>query len=146
MRSILLLTGLLVSGCAGPRFVEVDRSGAVVAIPANTNTWPTYHRDKLDAMLRERFPNGYEIVSEEEVVTGSVAHTRAHTQMREPPRLMLAGAEDTTRGTRHGEHSAAAFSGISLPLGQAQQHTQETTTYRDVSEWRVHVRAKSNGA
>ena len=55
---LVVVTLALAAGCASPRFVEVNRETAVVALPSNTNTWPCYYRDKAAKMLQERFPGG----------------------------------------------------------------------------------------
>ncbi|MFQ3592984.1 MAG: hypothetical protein SNJ82_07305, partial [Gemmataceae bacterium] len=39
----------------------------VVAIPANTNHWPSYHREEAHRLMRLVCPNGYTILHEEEV-------------------------------------------------------------------------------
>jgi hypothetical protein len=59
-----------VSGCAGARLVRETSSGGVVAIPAKTNSWPTYYEDSARKLMAQKCPNGYTIVSAEEVVVG----------------------------------------------------------------------------
>jgi hypothetical protein len=57
----------LVCGCAATaRFVVVEPAGGSVAIFRNTPA----HRQKAEALMRQKCPGGYVIVREEEVVTG----------------------------------------------------------------------------
>jgi hypothetical protein len=130
-------------GCGSARFVQADSGGGVVAIPHNTNCWPTYYRDKADALLRQRFPGGYDIEREEEVVTGTVAHTNSQTKTDEKPTLLLAGANGTSEKTsRDGTRFSDVLGGLAVPLGQTEQKTEQTTTYRNLTEYHIHVRAR----
>lgn len=119
---LLMLPGSL-GGCASARFIQVEREGGVIALPENSNVWPTYYRDKAAAMMREKCPSGYEIVREEEVVTGQTAQVNTQTTTTPPPDLVLGGV-------------------VAIPMGEAEHHTQQTTQYRDMTEWRIHYRAK----
>jgi len=57
----------LLVGCMAPaRFVVVEPKGGAVAIFRNT---PAY-REKAAALMQQKCPGGYDIVREEEVVTG----------------------------------------------------------------------------
>jgi hypothetical protein len=130
-RSIFLSVLLAVSaGCAGPRFMEVDTSGGVLAMPDNTNSWPCYYRDSADKMLKSRFPNGYTIVKEEEVVVGVSSQTTGQTQTERPPSMVVGGSS-----------KPGGFAGVAVPLGQTRQTHEETTTYHAQTEWRMVVRA-----
>lgn len=133
----------LLSGCAGPRVVKSDQTGGVVAIPTNSNSWPGYYRTKAEEMIRQRCPNGYEIVSEQEVVTGQRAHTNVQTDTKEAPTVMLGGKDSTEKTDKKGNKSKdSTFAGLAVPVGETRQTTQQTTTYSDVTEYRIEYRAK----
>lgn len=121
--AVLILLSWLLAGCASARFIQVDQGGGVIAIPENSNVWPTYYRDKAEALLREKCPRGFDIVREEEVVTGQVAHTDTKTTNSPPPGVLVGGV-------------------LAVPLGESEQQVQQTTHYRDQTEWRIHFRAK----
>jgi hypothetical protein len=141
--SACALTVVLLAGCASPRFVQVDGQGGIVALPENSNVWPTYHRDKAEAMISKRCRNGYVIVREEEVATGSVAHTNSQTDTREAPALLLGGANGTSEKTgKNGERHSSTFGGVAIPIGEQQRLTRQTTTVRDVTEWRIYYQSK----
>ena len=63
-----LLVGL--GGCASARYVAVDADGGIVAIPNNTNCWPTYNRKAAEELMRQKCPQGYVIDREGEAVVG----------------------------------------------------------------------------
>ena len=130
------------TGCAAPRFVQVNAEGGVVALPSNTNHWPTYYRDKAEAMMRQKCPNGYEVVHEAEAVVGQVTHTHAQTDTQQAPTLLVGGGSGTAEKTRRGERHADSFGGFALPLGETQQTTQASTTSQNITEWRIQYRAK----
>lgn len=67
---LLLAHGLLllsaVCGCGpGVHFVRQTPEGGVVALPANSNHWPTYYRNQAVELMRQKCPNGYKIDGEE---------------------------------------------------------------------------------
>jgi hypothetical protein len=137
--SVLVVCAVVVlSGCSTARFVQVGQDGGVVAISNNSNRWPTYNRDRAMALIKEKCPNGYEIVAEEEVVTGQVAHTNSTTNTQEAPAVVLGGANSSNGSSR----SSGSFGSIAIPVGTAQQDTVQTTSYSDVTEWRITYRAK----
>src|SRR5688500_5302813 len=96
-RPIVCLLGMasaaMLVGCATARHVEMRPDGGVVAIPANSNAWPYYHRDKAIALIERDAPNGYEIVHEEEAVARKVTHVTTHRKAQPAPALVLHGAE-----------------------------------------------------
>ena len=105
--SALLVFGL---GCANARMVEMSgNGGGVVAIPENTNSWPSRNRHHAEELMKQRCPTGYEIDYEREVVVGQVAHTNIETD----------------------QHSKL------LGLGPARTDTRQTTSYVDQKEWRI---------
>lgn len=132
----------LIAGCAKARFVQVDQGYGVVAIPANTNSWPNYYRDQAEALIRQKCPNGYEVVHEEESVTGQVVHTDTRSEVRPPPTLGIGGVDGESGKGKSGDHSSGMFAGVAIPLGNAEEKTKQTTHVSDVTEWRIHYRAK----
>jgi hypothetical protein len=69
---ILLLGGL--SGCAtseSVRYVYQDKSFGVIGMPENTDRWPNHYHRRAEKLMKEHFPEGYEIVRAEEVTEGS---------------------------------------------------------------------------
>jgi hypothetical protein len=129
---IVVLVGCAgVLGCSGtPHFLEVDTGGGVLAMPSNSNSWPGYYRDNADKMLKSRFPNGYTIVKEEEVVVGVSSSTTGQTQTDRPPSMLVGGSS-----------KPGGFAGVAVPLGQTHTTHEETTTYHAQTEWHMVVRA-----
>ena len=70
-------------GCASGRYVAKQPDGGIVAIPANTNSWPSYNRDHAHDLMRAHFPAGYVIEKEEEVVTGTQTKTNNSVKTKE---------------------------------------------------------------
>jgi hypothetical protein len=70
-----LLAGVT-SACASARFVVVEPGGGSVAIFRNT---PAY-REKALALISAQCPGGYDIVREEEVVTGETVTRERSTE------------------------------------------------------------------
>lgn len=69
---ILLVGGL--SGCAtteSVRYVYQDKSFGVIGMPENTDRWPTHYHRRAEKLMKEHFPEGFEIVRAEEVTEGS---------------------------------------------------------------------------
>ena len=61
------------SGCVhtdGVRYVYQDRDFGVVAMPENTDCWPTHYRRKGEKLMDAHFSEGHEIVRAEEVIEG----------------------------------------------------------------------------
>ena len=71
--ALLSLAVLLQFGCAARQVMKEPDYG-VVAIPQNSNRWPTKYRDKADELMVQHFPAGYQILREEEVVVGQTTH------------------------------------------------------------------------
>lgn len=137
---MLGLIGL--TGCASARYVQVDQEGGIVAIPSNSNVWPSYHRDKAEALMRQKCPNGYVIEREEEAVTGTVAHTSGQTNTRETPTLLLGGTEGRTEKKGRHERSSETVGALAIPLGEVAQTSEHSTTYHNLTEWRIYYRTK----
>lgn len=70
--SLLLAVGVMtgLSGCATARYVERHAEGGVVAIPENSNHWPTYYRQAALDLITQHVGPHYEILEEREVVVG----------------------------------------------------------------------------
>lgn len=64
--SFFVLVGIL-SGCAQVRIIESSSDAGVIAIPSNSNQWPTYYRNRAEVLMDRQFPDGYTIVNEQEV-------------------------------------------------------------------------------
>ena len=142
MLALFLGNAALSSGCCAARTVLTRPDGGVVAIPNNSNAWPWYHRDKALALIKQQCPNGYEIVHEDEVVTGQVAHTNSNTSTNQTPAVVLGGANGNSSTRNGSSRTSDTFAAVALPVGETQQQTVQTTQYRDVTEWRITYRAK----
>ncbi len=118
--ALLLAAGL--AGCAQPRFVAQDPEGGVIAMPSNTDYWPTHFRTKAEAMMARKCPQGYQIEHEEEVVVGQSTTGResTDTQTRDIP-----GRKNRS----------------DLQLTTAETTRSQTT--RDLTEYRITFRAKT---
>jgi hypothetical protein len=139
---LVALSGLAaLAGCANARYVQTDQGSGVVAMPANTNCWPTYYRDHAEALIRQKCPAGYEVVCEKEEVVGQVAHTHTETETNPSPTLNFGGGK--TEG--NSERGSSTFAGVAVPLGKTEEKSRQTTNTQDVSEWRIYYRAKSPG-
>ena len=101
-------------GCANARYVECSAGDGVVAIPANTNSWPNYYRNHAEELMRQKCPDGYEIVHEGEAVTGQT--------------------HDTDTGIIRD----------SFPMGPSEQHIHQQTRVTDITEWRIIYPPRSN--
>ena len=117
MQRMLALAGLVLAlaaqaGCNARQVLKEPAYG-VVSIPQNSNAWPMRYRDKADEVMQKHFPDGYEIVREEEVVVGQ--QTRVN--------------EDEERA------DVAIIDGV-LSVGATERRTTATTT--DVTEYHIH--------
>jgi hypothetical protein len=124
VRSARLAAALLTfgpGGCASPHWVARDPNGGIVAIPANSNYWPTYYRNQADEMMRQVCSQGYVIDHEEQVTVGQTTTTQRNTDTH---------AYDLTS-----KRSPA-------PLTLASHNTTETTTTSDVNEYQITFHAK----
>ena len=111
------------AGCAAPAtFVEKKPDQGVVAIPANTNTWPSYNRREALALIQQHVGPNYEIVGERLFVKGQVTHNNQQVNTEQ------------TANRRH----------PNLP-GERQTVTSTSTT-NDVTEWHIAYRRKAGPA
>ena len=112
MLAVLSLAAAAQMGCAARQVLKEPDYG-IVAIPRNTNHWPSHYRDKADEVMREHFPGGYVIVREEEVVTGQ-----------------------TTRYDEDEERADVELIDGVLSIGSTERSGSATTT--DVTEYHIH--------
>jgi hypothetical protein len=126
MKRLLVLAAALTaatgSGCANARYVQKATDEGVVAIPSNTDSWPEYYRTKALGLITAHVGPDYEIVREDEVVTG---HTTVNQQ-------------DTKR--------EATFNGSIPFLPAEKQMTTTTTTQVPQKEWQIHYRKRAASA
>src|SRR5207244_3199008 len=99
--AVLLALGL--TGCAGPRFVSQDQFGGVIAMPSNSDDWPTHYRTKAEQMMARKCPQGYVVVHEEEVIVGqsTVGRDDSDTRTRDIPGRHHSDLEVTSTETTH---------------------------------------------
>ncbi len=108
-----LVLSIALSGCAAARYVMKDGDSGVVAIPMNSNSWPSHHRERAEKLMSEHFPAGYYIEREEEAVVGQ------NTTFK----------EDSDGGTvKLGK----------FEIGKGNRSGTETTTNQ--TEWRIYYR------
>jgi len=108
-----LAVALQGSGCVGARLVELSADGGVVAIPTNTNCWPTYFHKAAEELMQKQCPEGYVIDHEQEAVVG----------------------HHTTENTVGNNNSLA-----SAVFGLGQE--TKTVESRDYYEWHIYFRRK----
>jgi hypothetical protein len=104
---------LALAGCTNARLVSTDATGGCVAVPNNSNVWPTFYHDQALALIRQSCPDGYAIDHEEEAVVGQTVHA-------------------TTSTDKAGSPLAAA-----VGLAPAQDQVNTTTTSTNQTEWRI---------
>ena len=107
-------------GCMNAKIIERDplAKRAVVAVPDNTNSWPSRNRRHAEELMAKEFPGGYVIEKEQYVVTGQITHTSTNTERHGVPVLSAVG------------------------LGPTFEDQATTTKAEDVKEWRIWFRAK----
>ena len=123
VRSILLaaVAAVGLTGCAGggARYVAKQADGGVVAIPADTDAWPTHYRKKAEELMARHVGPDFEVVSEGEVVTGQSTNHDQKVQ------------RDKTFNTTN-------------PFLPAEKDTiNTTTTTRDITEYHITYRRRS---
>lgn len=113
-----LACAVALTGCGGARYVSVEDSGGIVAIPRNTDTWPEHYRAKADELMLKKCPQGYVIDHEEEVVTGTTQRTHTNTNTTGDPTL------------------------AALHIAPVKHETEQSTDYVNHTEWRIWFHAK----
>ncbi len=115
----LCLPVVLGIGCNHARLVQrSENGGGVVAIPDNTDSWPSRNMRRAKDLMAKQCPGGYVIEREQEVVTGQVTQTNTNTNRHGVPVLSAVG------------------------LGPTYEDQQTTVSATDVKEWRIWFRPK----
>jgi hypothetical protein len=116
---IFFIVPLILTGCGtSARYVVKENDGGIVSIPSNSNSWPGYNRREAEKLMMNHFPDGYEVVREEEAVVGQTSSTNVQ-ESRSPivvGNKAIPGLETTS--------------------------TNATTSVRDHTEWRIYYRHK----
>ena len=73
----------VLSGCSTAHYVQKNNDGGIIAVGNSSNDWPTYNRNKAIDLIVKHVGPDYEIVKEEETVTGQV--TRADQHVNQVP-------------------------------------------------------------
>ncbi len=117
--SAVVLALAAAGGCAAPaKYVEKRGNSGIVAIPDNTDVWPTHNRREALALIQKHVGYNYEIVEERAVVVGQSTHNNQQVN-----------TEDTFNRE--------------IPFLPAQKQTiSNTTTQRDITEWQIVYRRK----
>lgn len=76
---VLALVVLLATGCTHARYVMKDQWGGVVAIPSNSNNWPSFNRKHAEELIARQCPQGFVIEGESEVVVGQESQVQTAT-------------------------------------------------------------------
>jgi len=127
-------------GCASSaRLVKWDQDGGIVAIPSNTNYWPNRYREQAEDLMQKKCPKGYEIVREEEVAVGQTARTHTDTDTQTPPAFLVGG--DQSSNSKNGKTNSSGAA-MAVPLGETRAVSDRTTTYQDITEYRIWFRPK----
>lgn len=63
---------LACSGCQSARYVSRESETGVIAVSIDQTTWLPQSRLTAEKMMATHFPDGYEVIKEEEVVLGEV--------------------------------------------------------------------------
>jgi hypothetical protein len=123
MAGALCALAVISCGCAGTaRLVSLDSGGGVVAVPENSNRWPSFYRKQAEELMKANCPDGYTIVKEEEVVVGQTQHTHTTTDRSGSPLL------------------------AALHIDPINENSNQTTSYEDRKEWRIYYQAKGVSA
>jgi len=69
----LLNSACCLGGCSQVRLVQETADGGVVAIPNNTNQWPTYYRNRAENLMKRKCPEGYVVVGEQDAIDNPAA-------------------------------------------------------------------------
>lgn len=128
MRIVLGVVLLLSYGCASARYVTKGPNEGLVAMPCDNEA----NRRKAKELMANHFPDGYEIVFEEEAPIGTVTHV--HKETRDD------GIELASFGQDPESEDYAALK-VNLP-GMSHRRTDTTYTTEDKTEWRIHYRRK----
>jgi len=114
------------SGCASPaKDISFDPATGtgVVAIPDNTDVWPTYNRSQALALIQSRVGPDFEIIEEQTVVIGQ-----------------------TTSNDRQVNTQTPSERKRILPTEIEMKFIRDMTTTRDLTEYRIAYRRKPMAA
>ncbi len=114
MRYYAWMVGLLtltMVGCANARLVSSTPTGGIVAVPDNTDSWPSHNMTKARELMSQQCPGGYSIVKQEEVVVG----------------------QTTTNNTQRDTNAVPITKGLTA----TQSTTRDTTQVQNQTEWRI---------
>ena len=87
-------------------------------MPDDTNRWPHYYHNQAVELIKKHIGPDYEIVKEEQVVTGQVTHNDQNVEREEHPSILPWKSTETER-------------------------VQNTATTTDVTEWRITYRKRT---
>src|SRR5689334_20378228 len=125
MKRLLVLVAAVATalsvGCANARYVQKMGDEGIVAIPNNTDAWPSYNRTEACRLIEQHVGQAYEIVEEKEVVTGTATTNNQNTNRE------------------------ATFNPDVPFLPAERQTTTTTTTSRNLTEYQIHYRKKVGG-
>lgn len=125
MRRFLVLAAAVTTassvGCANARYVQKIEDEGVVAVPVNSDAWPSYNRTSALKLIEQHVGPAYEIVEEREVKTGTATTNTQNTNR-----------EQTF-------NSEVPF------LPAEKRTTTSTTTASDIKEYHIHYRRKAGG-
>lgn len=116
--AVAVVAGL--SGCSSSaRYIERSGDSGVVAIPADTDVWPTYHRRNALALIEKHVGPNFEIIGGREVATGTATTNHQNT------------------------NNEQTFNNSNPFLPATKQTTTTTTTTRDLKEYHIAYRMKA---
>ncbi|HET6574785.1 MAG TPA: hypothetical protein VFG68_14365, partial [Fimbriiglobus sp.] len=125
MRRFLALAAAVAAastvGCANARYVQKIEDEGVVAIPVNSDTWPSYNRTSALKLIEQHVGSAYEIVEEREIKTG------------------------TTTSNVQNTRNEQTFNSEVPFLPAEKQTTTSTTTAADITEYHIHYRKRAGG-
>jgi hypothetical protein len=106
------------AGCSSARYVQRNPDSGIVAVADGSNEWPTYNRDRAVDLIVKHVGPDYEIVKEEETVTGQVTRNDQHVN-QVPVRDPVVPFMSTTQSV-----------------------VTESQSTQDVKAWFIHYRKK----
>jgi hypothetical protein len=105
-----------VSGCASARYIQKGPDSGVVAIPEDTNVWPTHYHDAALALIKAHVGQSYEIVQQYEVPVGtSPTSNQPYNTDPKNPNIMNNGGKMEVRLVY--QKKAIPPGGMPLPYG-----------------------------
>jgi hypothetical protein len=74
LQAVLFLAAGLGCACSSVRVVNRTPDGGAIAIPNDSDQWPTYYRSQAERLMRQICPAGY-VIDREEVVADEPARS-----------------------------------------------------------------------